>query len=427
MEDPMDIVGLGKRVQIYIDEGDHVRGRSIYQTILETLHAEGAAGATVIRGIAGFGTHSRIHTARLADIASPLPLVITWIDAPDRVERLLPAICGLVREGLITVEDVQVAKYSHRDLPAVRPSLSVGEVMTREVATVNPDTPLPEVVELLIDRDFRAVPVIEPGGRLVGIITNGDLVERGGVPARLELLAAMDTGARTAAIAAARDRRAGEVMTTALIAIAPDEPLEAAAGLMVARGLKRLPVVDKRSRLVGVISRADLLRALGEGYPVPESAEPTQPGEPVVVGDIMRRHAPVVREQARLAEVLDTVISTRLNRAVVIDSEGRVSGIISDADVLRRLDPRQRAGLLGALMHRGRVVPEAAARITAADMMTSPVLTSTPGTPIADAARRMVEARRKVLPIVDERGVLLGIIDRADLLHASQGRKAPRS
>src|SRR5437762_1636278 len=102
----MDIVGLGKRVQIFIDEGDSVAGKSLYSTVLQRLHDEGAAGATVTRGIAGFGAHSRIHTAGLADVASPLPLVITWIDAPDRVERLLPMICRLVREGLITVEDV---------------------------------------------------------------------------------------------------------------------------------------------------------------------------------------------------------------------------------------------------------------------------------------------------------------------------------
>src|SRR6266487_4464568 len=170
----MEIAGLGKRVQIFVDEGDHVRGRSLFQMILERLREEGAAGATVTRGIAGFGSHSRIHMARLADIASPVPVIITWVDAPDRVERLLPSICEMVREGLVTVEDIQIAKYSHRDLPALRPSLNVGDVMTRTVASVRPDTPLADVVEALVDQDFRAVPVVDVDGRLVGIITNSD-------------------------------------------------------------------------------------------------------------------------------------------------------------------------------------------------------------------------------------------------------------
>src|SRR6266536_471849 len=142
----MEIAGLGKRVQIFVDETDTLKGRSLYLAILEALRVEGAAGATVTRGIAGFGSHSRIHTARLADLASPRPIVITWIDAPDRVERLLPAICEMVREGLVTVEDVQVAKYTHRDLPALRPTLNVGDVMTRNVATVEAHTPLANVV-----------------------------------------------------------------------------------------------------------------------------------------------------------------------------------------------------------------------------------------------------------------------------------------
>lgn len=417
----MDIVGLGKRVQVFIDEGDSRHGKSLQMAILEKLREEGAAGATVTRGIAGFGAHSRIHTANLADIASPLPLVITWIDAPDRVERLLPTICGMVREGLITVEDVDIAKYSHRDLPAMRPSLSVADLMTRDVTAVDPRAPLGEIVDLLIGRDFRSVPVVDQDGRLIGIITNGDLVERGGLPARLELLGAMDATARREAVALAGPRTAAEVMTPDPVVIGPDEPVERASELMLSHGLKRLPVVDAGGRLVGVMSRADLLRALGESYPAPESGTAAPIGAPVVVGDVMSRHAPVVREDARLAEVLDVVVSTRLNRAVVIDAGGRVKGVVSDADVLRRLDPRTRSGLLGALMRRGRTVPEEAAHATAAEIMTTPALTVAPDTPIDEAARRMVEARRKVLPIVDQQGVLLGIVDRAHLLAAAHG------
>jgi CBS domain-containing protein len=125
-----------------------------------------------------------------------------------------------------------------------------------------------------------------------------------------------------------------------------------------------------------------------------------------------------VREDARLAEVLDVVVSTRLNRAVVIDAQGHVKGVISDADLLQRLNPRLRSGVLGALMRRGRLVPDEAARTTAAELMTAPALTVAPDTPIEEAARRMVEARRKILPIIDADGTLLGIVDRAHLLGA---------
>ncbi|MCC7104690.1 MAG: DUF190 domain-containing protein [Chloroflexi bacterium] len=108
----MDITGPCKRVQIYVDESDSLHGHSLYMTILEKLRSEGAAGAMVTRGLAGFGVHSRIHRAGLADLASPLPLVITWVDRPELVERLLPDISGLVHEGLVTVEDTTVVRYN---------------------------------------------------------------------------------------------------------------------------------------------------------------------------------------------------------------------------------------------------------------------------------------------------------------------------
>jgi CBS domain-containing protein len=417
-EAAMDIVGLGKRVQIFVDEADSLRGRSLYLAILETLRGEGAAGATVTRGIAGFGSHSRIHTARLADLASPLPIVITWIDAPDRVERLLPAICAMVREGLVTIDDIQVAKYTHRDLPYLRPTLTVSDVMTRNVTTVRLDTPAAEVVDALLGRDFRAVPVVDANDQLIGIITNTDLVERGGLPARLELLATMEADDRQAVIAEAGARTAHDVMTRLPVATRPTAPLEQAVQVMLTEGHKRLPVIDEHGRMVGMISRSDVLRSLGEGFPLPENGGHPVTTAPTVVGEVMTRNVPAVREAARLAEVLDAVVSTRLNRAVVIDELGHVKGVIGDADLLRRLNPRLRLGVLGALMRRGRLVPDEASHTTAAALMTSPALTVTPETPIAQAARRMVEARRKVLPIVDTDGTLLGIVDRAHLLGA---------
>jgi CBS domain-containing protein len=133
----------------------------------------------------------------------------------------------------------------------------------------------------------------------------------------------------------------------------------------------------------------------------------------------MNRQPPAIHEDARLAEVLDTVISTRLNRAVVVDSEGRVQGVINDADVLMRLDPHLRAEVMGALMGREKLIPEEAARVTARGMMTSPATTVTAATPVSEAARQMVAQQHKMLPVVDEQRRLLGIVDRAHLLSAA--------
>ena len=154
----MRIEGTGKRVRIYLGEQDKAAGHHepLWQTILDLLREEGAAGATMVRGLAGFGAHNRMHVARLADLVPDLPVVLEWIDGPERVERLLPRVCDLVRGGTITIEDIDIVKYSHRDPRPVPPD-RVGDVMTRQVVSVRPGTPIGEVVRLLVYRDFRAV------------------------------------------------------------------------------------------------------------------------------------------------------------------------------------------------------------------------------------------------------------------------------
>jgi PII-like signaling protein len=82
--------GQGKRVTISIGETDQWHHQPLFMAILEFLRREGCAGATVERGIAGFGANSRIKTASLLDLSMDLPVVVTWVDRPDRVERLLP-------------------------------------------------------------------------------------------------------------------------------------------------------------------------------------------------------------------------------------------------------------------------------------------------------------------------------------------------
>ena len=415
----MEIAGTGKRVRIYIDEQDKAEGHHepLWETLLNFLRDEGADGATVTRGIAGFGAHQKVHTARLADVVPNLPVIVEWLDGPERVERLLPRLCGLVGEGTITVEDVHLVKYPHRQPMAVPPD-SVADVMTRDLTVVQPTTSLDEVVRLLLDRDLRSVPVVDDQNRLVGIITNRDLLERGGLTARVELLSQLDEAAfeRELASSGVANRQAADVMTRDVVSVWPEQTLNAAAHLMVDRKIKRLPVVDEDGWLVGMLSRVDVLRTMGEDYHAPEAQSPGFAAAARTVGELMRRDIPAVRADAPLGEVLDKVTSTRLNRAIVVDSDGRVLGIISDADLLAQLDRVAATGLLDSLMRRAIVPPKTSWQ--ARDVMRAPALTATPETSVAEAARRLLKERRKVLPIVDGEGRLLGAADRADLLAA---------
>jgi PII-like signaling protein len=103
--------GEGKLLRIFIGESDRHEGRPLYQAIVERVRAEGLAGATVIRGIEGFGADSRIHTSRILRLSEDLPVVIEIVDTADRIDAILPLLDEMVGEGMVTVERVQVIAY----------------------------------------------------------------------------------------------------------------------------------------------------------------------------------------------------------------------------------------------------------------------------------------------------------------------------
>ncbi|MCC6485038.1 MAG: DUF190 domain-containing protein [Armatimonadetes bacterium] len=118
----MKIVGTAKAVRIYIGDSDTWRGRPLHTAIVEMARKEGLAGATVIKGFEGFGAHSHLHTANILRLSEDLPVLVEIVDIEERIRAFLPQLDGMVNEGLITIEDVEVVKYvadppdqTHRD------------------------------------------------------------------------------------------------------------------------------------------------------------------------------------------------------------------------------------------------------------------------------------------------------------------------
>jgi hypothetical protein len=110
----MKIEGEGKLLRVFIGESDRWHGKPLYQAIVERVREAGLAGATVLRGIEGFGADSRLHTARLLRLSEDLPVVIEIVDSVERIEAILPALDEMVGEGMVTVERVEVIAYRGR-------------------------------------------------------------------------------------------------------------------------------------------------------------------------------------------------------------------------------------------------------------------------------------------------------------------------
>ncbi|NQU45422.1 DUF190 domain-containing protein [bacterium] len=98
-------------LRIFIGEDDKHNGRPLHEVIVREARQRGMAGATVLRGVLGFGAHSRMHTAKILRLSEDLPLVIEIVDHAERIEAFLPFLDKVIGEGMVTVEPVRVLTY----------------------------------------------------------------------------------------------------------------------------------------------------------------------------------------------------------------------------------------------------------------------------------------------------------------------------
>lgn len=108
------IASMAKRLRIYIGETDRWKGKALFEAIVLKAKEMDLAGATVFRGIMGYGANSRIHTAKLVELSSDLPILVEIVDSEEHIAKIMPFLDEVVREGLVTVDDIEVIKYGDK-------------------------------------------------------------------------------------------------------------------------------------------------------------------------------------------------------------------------------------------------------------------------------------------------------------------------
>lgn len=107
----MKIADEGQLLRIFIGESDRWQGKPLYEAIILKARERGIAGATMLRGLMGYGAASRIHTAKILRLSEDLPVVVEIVDSAEKIEALLPLIDEMVQEGLVTLEKVRIIQY----------------------------------------------------------------------------------------------------------------------------------------------------------------------------------------------------------------------------------------------------------------------------------------------------------------------------
>lgn len=399
-----------KVLKIFVGERDHRKGRPLYEVIVNEARQRGLAGASVHRGFMGFGANNLLHTAKILRLSEDLPVTIEIVDTPSRIAEFLPILDGLLEEGTAVVQDGQAIFH----LP-----LRIRDVMTTNVLTVGLDTPLDDVVSLLLRREVKAVPVME-NNRVAGIITGGDLLARAKMPLRLDMHSHVPTELR-----AEQDHclefeglAAKDIMTNPVLTLNIKATVDDALAIMTSRHIKRLPVTADDGTLLGIVSRTDILAAIGRTAVVAAHLNILPHGIGATAKEVLYTNVPTAGPDEPLPSVVSMMVSSPLRLVIIVDEHKTILGIIHDWDLLQNIARRHSAGVVARLL-KALTKREKADDIfngTAGDVMTKPQLTVSPDATLGEVIQLLVQHKVKRLVVADDQNRLLGIVDRDVIL-----------
>ncbi|MDI6853730.1 MAG: CBS domain-containing protein [Deltaproteobacteria bacterium] len=163
-------------------------------------------------------------------------------------------------------KEVYRLAYEHA-LERLTTSVQVRDIMARQVVSVSADAPLAEVAEVMGRNGVSGVPVVDAGGKVVGVISEKDFLVRMGVksPKNFMSVVAECLQVRKCVALPMRSQRAADIMSKPAVTVGADTPLNAVSRILVDKGINRVPVVDSEGRLIGLVSRADIVKAARQG------------------------------------------------------------------------------------------------------------------------------------------------------------------
>lgn len=413
-------------IEIFTSEEVQFNGKQIQDAIVQTvLDLKIAARCIVFRGIHGCYESGEIVSQKILDLSYHMPLKIEIILPSPELENVLPKIENMVGEGIIGIRELEISVYkTYRHL--FPRHLKVKDIMTVSPQTVSPDTSLYDVAKTLLTSIFTGIPVVDTKNRPIGIITQGDLIYRAGLPMRLGLLSACNSQIQTDSLEPLISKQAGEIMSHPAICIHEEKPAVDAVNLMVEKNLKRLPIINEQGMITGILSRIDIFRTIMRESPDWESFEcrEIEVQNLNTVSDIMRRDAHTVSPETSVEEVIRIIDSNDIQRVAVVDENGIFLGLISDRDLLTAFLEKS-CDILNffkrkiPFSERGKQYPDVQYCIesrNAGEIMKTDLIVVNEDTSLQKAMTLMTQKALKRLPVIDKDGKFKGMISRESIL-----------
>jgi CBS domain-containing protein/PII-like signaling protein len=413
-------------IEIYTSEDIHWKGKALYTAVVETVHnLKIAARCIVKRGIEGCYENGEVSTMRLEVLSVRLPMTIEILLPENELDLILPSLKTMVTDGIITVQESKVV--SHRTEHHLFPRhLAVRDVMTKNPVTTVPDTLISDLLQILFTKDLYSIPIVDDKNLPVGIITETDLIKKAGVPVRLGLLSHFKE--RIDELGPGLQKlTAKDVMSKPVHSVHQNEYLSKAIDNMLKFKVKRLPVTDDNGTVCGILSIYDVFQTVTDHCPdISKFRQHIEITNALLVSDIMIIDCPKVSPDTVIEEVVTCIDSTPLQRVVVVDTSGKLLGLIFDHDLLTFFSEHKNTiwdHLLSAMSftEMGRIHKEKLKLYhlkTASEIMRTSITTVPIDAPIEDAVKLIAKNQIRYLPVIDNEGLFRGIISRDELLKA---------
>jgi len=400
-------------IRVYTRERAVYEGANLAHSIVAYIKSlKVGARCLVLRGVEGCFEDGSLASSRIVDLSHDMPLVVEIALPPTEATAILAKLETMVTDGIVSI--VQAEAASIRSPEGILPAqLLVRDIMTPKPMAAHTYFSVHVLVELLLDAGLKALPVVDERGAPVGIVTQQDLVGRADMPARLGILRSLPSSRLESWLQSMEGWTAERIMTSSPRCIRDDQRAAEAVRIMVREGLKRLPVLDPKGALAGMVSRIDVLRALSRKAAARASSQAGDlPDEvaPRLVRDIHRRDRLALAPGASLGDAIAALASEESQRAVVVDDEGRLLGLVSDEMLIRALNKKR------CFLSFRSAATRSGSKVEA--IMRRDLVSVREDSTVGEVLDLMTGRGLKRVPVVDEGGRFRGTLRRDSLLAA---------